>query len=139
LTSRNEATKDHSPTNFERSARGTQRGKSARRAPQWPYNVPSNLTGDRMSSLEPHGSPHAGHGSTPAAWTAVTIMLIGAALGTIAMGFLNWPLFWVSVGIIVVGGIVGKVLQMMGFGATPVHHRPPVDSTRGAEQPTREE
>lgn len=92
-----------------------------------------------MSSPEPHTSSHGGHGNTPAAWVAVTIMLIGAALGSIAMGFLNWPLFWVSVGIIAVGGIVGKVLQMMGFGATPVHHQPPVNATRGGEQPTREE
>jgi hypothetical protein len=92
-----------------------------------------------MSSPEPHASPHDGHGNTPAAWTAVTIMLIGAALGTVAMIFLNWPLFWVSIGIIVVGAIAGKVLQMMGFGASPVHHRPPVDATRGGQEPTREE
>jgi hypothetical protein len=92
-----------------------------------------------MSSPELHAASHESHGNTPAAWTAVTIMLIGAALGTIAMIFLNWTLFWISVGIIIVGAIVGKVLQMMGFGASPVHHRPPVDATRGGGQPTREE
>jgi hypothetical protein len=92
-----------------------------------------------MSSPEPHAAPHDSHGNTPAAWAAVTIMLIGAAIGTWAMIFMNWMLFWIALAIIVVGAIVGKVLQMMGFGASPVHHRPPVDATRGGEQPTREE
>jgi hypothetical protein len=92
-----------------------------------------------MSSPEPHASSHNGHGSTPAAWTAVVIMLVGAALGSWAMVDLNWTLFYVSLGIILAGAIVGKVMQMMGFGATPVHHKPPVDAERGEQERSRQE
>jgi hypothetical protein len=58
-----------------------------------------------------------GHGNTPAAWTAVTIMLIGFVIGAIAVIMLNWPLFWIGgVAVVVLGAIVGKVMQMMGMG-----------------------
>ena len=57
------------------------------------------------------------HGNTPAAWTAVIIMIIGFTVGAIAVILLNWPLFWIGgVGVVVLGAIVGKVMQMMGMG-----------------------
>jgi 1,4-dihydroxy-2-naphthoate octaprenyltransferase len=57
------------------------------------------------------------HGNTPAAWTAVIIMIVGFGIGTAAVMALNWPLFWIGgVGVVVAGAIVGKVMQMMGFG-----------------------
>jgi hypothetical protein len=57
------------------------------------------------------------HGNTPAAWTAVMVMVVGFGIGTVAVIMLNWPLFWIGgVGVIVVGAIVGKVMQMMGLG-----------------------
>ena len=57
------------------------------------------------------------HGNTPAAWTAVIIMIIGFVVGAIAVILLNWPLFWIGgVGVVVLGAIVGKVMQMMGMG-----------------------
>jgi hypothetical protein len=59
---------------------------------------------------------HESHGNTPAAWTAVIIIIIAFTLGTVAIIVSNWPLFWVSVGLVVVGGIVGKVMAMMGLG-----------------------
>jgi hypothetical protein len=74
-------------------------------------------------SADPHADGgHASlHGNTPAAWTAVTIILGAFTLGAIAMVLgPNWLLFWISVGIAVVGALVGKVMQLMGFGA-PVH------------------
>ena len=77
---------------------------------------------------------HASHGNTPAAWAAVTIMLIAFALGSYAMVELNWTLFWISVGLLVVGAIVGKVLQMMGFGAPAEEHQPDL-SQRGLYTP----
>lgn len=58
------------------------------------------------------------HGHTPAAWTAVLIVLAGFFVGAFAVAVLNWTVFWVGVGIIVLGVIVGKVMQMMGMGAT---------------------
>jgi len=60
---------------------------------------------------------HHKHGSTPAAWTAVTIVMVAFLVG--GVGFLlaaPW-LVWVGVALIVVGAAAGKVMQMMGLGA----------------------
>lgn len=58
-----------------------------------------------------------GHGHSPAAWTAVIIMLVGFTLGTLFF-FLDMPaLVWASAGIVVIGLIVGAVLARMGYGA----------------------
>jgi ABC-type bacteriocin/lantibiotic exporter with double-glycine peptidase domain len=62
----------------------------------------------------------AHHGNTPAAWTAVFIILAGFVLGGIALVVNSWPLFWVAVALLPVGGIVGKVMQKMGLGAEAV-------------------
>ncbi|MFD1720978.1 HGxxPAAW family protein [Amnibacterium endophyticum] len=66
-------------------------------------------------------SDDPGHGSSPAAWTAVTIMLIGVAIGTVAL-FLN-VLFLVFVGaaLVPVGLIVGGVMKKAGYGVGGSH------------------
>ena len=77
-----------------------------------------NTTADQPVAYESEEA-HAGglHGSTPAAWTAVVIVLVGFTLGAIAMVMgPNWVLFWISVGIAVLGALAGKVLQLLGFG-----------------------
>lgn len=57
-----------------------------------------------------------GHGSSPAAWAAVVIMLVAFAIGTFAFWFsLVWLVF-ASVGLLVVGLIVGVVLARVGYG-----------------------
>lgn len=62
----------------------------------------------------------AHHGNTPAAWTAVFIILIGFVAGGIGLVVGSWPLFWIGVALAPVGGIVGKVMAKMGLGAEPV-------------------
>ena len=37
---------------------------------------------------------HDAHGSTPAAWTAVTIIMVAFLIGGIAVWYANKPLFW---------------------------------------------
>jgi hypothetical protein len=61
-----------------------------------------------------HAEP--GHGHSPAAWTAVTIMLIAFAIGTLAF-FLDvqW-LVWAAAGLLVLGAIVGWALAKAGYG-----------------------
>ena len=59
---------------------------------------------------------HDSHGSTPAAWTAVTIIMVAFLVGGIGVVAAQPWLFWVGVGLIVVGIVVGKVMQMMGMG-----------------------
>ena len=60
---------------------------------------------------------HDSHGSTPAAWTAVTIIMVAFLIGGVGVvAALPW-LFWAGVALVVVGIVVGKVMQMMGMGA----------------------
>jgi len=57
-----------------------------------------------------------GHGNSPAAWTAVTIMLVAFAAGTVFF-WLDMPaLVWASAGLLVVGLVVGVVLSKLGYG-----------------------
>jgi hypothetical protein len=62
----------------------------------------------------------AHHGNTPAAWTAVFIILVGFVVGGIGLVVNSWPTFWVGVALVPVGAIVGKIMQKMGLGAEPV-------------------
>lgn len=65
-------------------------------------------------------SDHDNHGQTPAAWTAVIVILVAFLLGTIGVAIGNWPLFWIGgVGLTVVGAVAGKVMSMAGMGAEP--------------------
>jgi hypothetical protein len=57
-----------------------------------------------------------GHGHSPAAWTAVIIMLVGIAIGTFFF-FLDMPIVvWISAGIVVVGALVGWGMARAGYG-----------------------
>ncbi len=57
------------------------------------------------------------HGSTPAAWTAVVLVLIAFLVGAIGLLIAHWVVFWVGVGLLVVSGLVGKIMQAMGLGS----------------------
>ena len=57
-----------------------------------------------------------GHGSSPAAWTAVAIMLVAFAVGTLAFW---WNLPWLVVAsavVLVIGPIVGWAMAKAGYG-----------------------
>jgi hypothetical protein len=56
------------------------------------------------------------HGRTPAAWTAVTIALLGFVIGGIGMIAAEPWIVGVGAAVIVLGVIVGKGMQMMGLG-----------------------
>jgi hypothetical protein len=57
-----------------------------------------------------------GHGSSPAAWAAVVIMLIGITIATASL-FLNViPLVWLGAAFVPVGLIVGGVMKAIGLG-----------------------
>ena len=65
-----------------------------------------------------------GHGHSPAAWTAVVIMLLGFTVGTTAF-FLEVPVVvWVGVALIVVGAIAGWALSKAGYGAKGPKYQP---------------
>ena len=63
-----------------------------------------------------HADSDPGHGNSPAAWTAVIIMLVAFAIGTLAFWFdMPW-LVIASAGLLVVGALVGLVLAKLGYG-----------------------
>jgi hypothetical protein len=65
-----------------------------------------------------------GHGNSPAAWTAVIIMLVAFAIGTFAFWFdVQW-LVWASAGLLVVGALVGLILKLVGFGVGGDRYQP---------------
>lgn len=62
----------------------------------------------------PHEEP--GHGDSPAAWTAVIVMLIGVAAGTVFF-FLHMHIaVWVCAGVVALGLVLGVVLSKLGYG-----------------------
>jgi hypothetical protein len=70
----------------------------------------------------PIGDP--GHGHSPAAWTAVIIMLAAFAIGTVAYWFdLPW-LVWSSVGLLIVGALVGWGMAKAGYGVNGSKYTP---------------
>lgn len=57
-----------------------------------------------------------GHGHSPAAWTAVVIMLVAVCLGTLFF-FLDIPaLVWASAALLIIGLIVGWAMAKAGYG-----------------------
>jgi hypothetical protein len=57
------------------------------------------------------------HGSSPAAWTAVLMCLLGITIGGLALiPDPNWTLFWIGVAITFGAGIVGRVMAAAGLG-----------------------
>ena len=60
---------------------------------------------------------HDNHGSTPAAWTAVTIIMVAFLVGGIGVVVAQPWLFGVGAALVVLGLVVGKVMQMMGLRA----------------------
>ncbi len=57
-----------------------------------------------------------GHGNSPAAWTAVIIMLVAVAIGVVAFWFDIVWLVWASAGLLVIGLIVGWIMARAGYG-----------------------
>ena len=51
---------------------------------------------------------HDSHGQTPAAWTAVTIVMIAFFVGTLGVVLGQYLMLWIGVGLVVLGGIVGN-------------------------------
>ncbi len=69
---------------------------------------------DRQVQHDPYG-----HGNSVAAWTAVTVVMLGSLLMCLAVAFgmdYVW-LFVVGAVVVAVGPVVGKVLGAMGFGS----------------------
>lgn len=58
------------------------------------------------------------HGSSPAAWTSITLALIGFVIGGIGLiPTPHWTIFTVGVVIVLLSGPIALGMGMAGFGA----------------------
>lgn len=73
-----------------------------------------------------HDNSDPGHGNSPAAWTAVIIMLVAFTIGTVAFFFSIAWLVWASAGLVLVGLLVGVVLARLGYGVGGSRYAPKV-------------
>lgn len=56
------------------------------------------------------------HGSTPAAWTLVVLIVLGVFVSTVSLVLGSWLGFWIGAVIVALGAIAGGVLKVAGFG-----------------------
>lgn len=80
---------------------------------------------------------HDNHGNTPAAWTGVTIALIGFTIGCV-FTLMARPLgVAAGAGVVALGGLVGLIMRSMGLGQQPATAPRPAPA-RAAEAGMRE-
>jgi uncharacterized membrane protein YdjX (TVP38/TMEM64 family) len=72
---------------------------------------PSGATGKHVTHVHQEG-----HGHSVAAWTAVTVILVGALV--MALAVVGASVLWFVVGgvVVLLGIVAGKVLAMAGYG-----------------------
>jgi len=69
-------------------------------------------------------SVEPGHGHSPAAWTAVIIMLVAFTIGTIAFFYAQPIIVWAAAGLAIVGLIVGWIMKRAGYGVGGAKYTP---------------
>ncbi len=75
-----------------------------------------------QTAIEEHVEPGEGH--SPAAWTAVIIMLVAIAAGTVFF-WLDMPLLvWICAAFVPVGALVGWGLSKAGYGVNGPKYTP---------------
>ncbi|WP_026530647.1 HGxxPAAW family protein [Haematomicrobium sanguinis] len=86
----------------------------------------NNAAVKNQSNVDENKSIHdepLGHGSTPAAWACVTIMIIGVIVSCI--GFIvtsaadrnvGIAMFWAGLVVVAIGLIVGWIMRRAGYG-----------------------
>jgi hypothetical protein len=57
-----------------------------------------------------------GHGNSPAAWTCVIVMLVGAFIASIAFVIASTPIFIAGGVVMVIGLIAGWIMRKAGYG-----------------------
>ncbi|CAM3344519.1 hypothetical protein PSET11_02949 [Arthrobacter ulcerisalmonis] len=80
-----------------------------------PASASTSSTGQVAPGTIDH-SMELGHGNSPAAWTCVIVMLVGALIASIAYVINNTPIFIAGAAVMVVGLILGYVMRKAGYG-----------------------
>ena len=69
-------------------------------------------------------SVEPGHGHSPAAWTAVIIMLLAFTIGAIAFFYNLAVVVWASAGLALIGLLVGWIMKRLGYGVNGPKYQP---------------
>ena len=80
-----------------------------------PVSAPKPAAGTGIYDDVDHSEP-TGHGNSPAAWTTVIVMLIGALIASIAFVIANTPIFIAGAVVMLAGLVVGFVMRKAGYG-----------------------
>jgi hypothetical protein len=78
-------------------------------------SAPKPAAGTGVYDGVDHSEP-TGHGNSPAAWTTVLIMLVGALIMSIAFVIANTPIFIAGGVVMVIGLLVGFGMRKAGYG-----------------------
>ena len=81
--------------------------------------APAPASKTAPASAMHHGVDHSqelGHGNSPAAWTCVIVMLVGALIAAIAFVIANTPIFIAGACVMVLGLILGFIMRKAGYG-----------------------
>lgn len=79
----------------------------------------TNVDTKPENQAEVHASIHdetIGHGNTPAAWTCVLVMIIGAGISSVGYIIASVLWFCIGLGVMVLGLLVGFILRKAGYG-----------------------
>jgi hypothetical protein len=80
------------------------------------------------------------HGNSPAAWTAVGIILIASVIAGLSVVMGAWVLFFISaIGLPLVAVIIGKIMSSQGLGSTPARRHSPAEAEERAAAGAREQ
>lgn len=78
-------------------------------------SAPQTAAGTGVYDHVDHSEP-SGHGNSPAAWTCVIVMLVGALIASIAFVIASTPIFIAGAAIMVIGLLLGWVMRKAGYG-----------------------
>lgn len=79
-------------------------------------SAPKPAAGTGYSYDDVDHSEPTGHGNSPAAWTTVLVMLVGALIMSIAFVIANTPIFIAGGVVMLVGLVIGLVMRKAGYG-----------------------
>lgn len=81
-----------------------------------PVSAPKPAAGTGFSYDDVDHSEPTGHGNSPAAWTTVLVMLVGALIMSIAFVIANTTIFIAGGVVMAIGLIIGLAMRKAGYG-----------------------
>lgn len=69
----------------------------------------------------PPQAPPTNHGHTSAAWATTVIVLVGSTAAALGLVFATMWVFWAGMAVALLGVVVGKVMQVLGYGQGGKH------------------